>query len=538
MAQDIESQVDGFADLGIDQDVLRAVGDVGYETPTNVQRQAIPALLEGRDVMAQSQTGTGKTAAFAIPMIERVDPGDRAVQGLVLVPTRELSVQVAETIHKLGKFRGIADLPVYGGQPIDRQMRALSRGVQIVVGTPGRLMDHIRRGTLDLSTVTMTVLDEADQMLDMGFIEDIEFILDQVPEPRQIALFSATLPAPIRSLAKRYMHDPVSIAIAKERVTVPEVSQQYVEAPRGAKLEALTRILDMELPESAIVFVRTKREADDLGESLIGRGYLTEVIHGDLSQAQRERALAGFRDGRADLLVATDVAARGLDIPDVSHVINYDIPLDPEAYVHRIGRTARAGRTGTAITFVTPRERGLMKTIERLTGVRLQRIRIPSPADIAERRTQVFRDKLREAIAGGNLTPYFALVDELGDEFDLAEVAAGAISLALDGQVDGQSARETQAAQGSGTAEEGMERLFLRVGRRDGVGPRDIVGAIANEANIPGRAIGSIDIYDNFSFVEIPKADARRVVDALRRATIRGRKVSADIAVPSGERGR
>ncbi len=518
---------DDFNGLSIEPEILRAVHEVGYEQPTPVQQQAIPPLLAGKDVIGQSQTGTGKTAAFAIPLIQGVDTRSRTVQGLVLAPTRELAVQVAETIHKLGKHRNLADLPIYGGQPIDRQLRALARGVQVVVGTPGRVMDHIRRGTLDLSGVRMVVLDEADQMLDMGFIEDIEFILDQIPGERQIALFSATLPGRIRSLARKYLHDPVTLAVAHERLTVPEVTQQYVETSRQAKLEALSRILDLEQPDSAIVFVRTKREADELGESLIGRGYAAEVIHGDLSQAQRERAIAGFRDGRVDLLVATDVAARGLDIPDVSHIFNYDIPLDPDGYVHRIGRTARAGKTGTAITFVTPRERGLMKTIERLTGVRLQRIGIPSPADIAQRRTQLFRDSLREAIGAGHLDPYLTMVAELGDEYDLAEVAAGAIKLALDGQGDGLTAEDAMPA------EKGMERLFMRVGRRDGVAARDIVGAIANEAGVPGREIGSVDIYDNFSFVEVPRQYARKVIDTLTGAKIRGRRVRLDIAVPA-----
>lgn len=516
-----------FDDLQIEPEILRAVREVGYEQPTTVQCQAIPPLLVGRDLVAQSQTGTGKTAAFAIPLIQRVDPEVKWVQALVLAPTRELAVQVAETVHKLGKYRRVIDLPIYGGQPIDRQLRALRRGVQVVVGTPGRIMDHIRRGTLDLAHVRMVVLDEADQMLDMGFIEDIEFILDQIAGAHQTALFSATLPPRIRTLAKRYLGNPITLAVTSEKLTVPEVTQQYVETTRQGKLEALTRILDMEQPESAIVFVRTKRETDELGESLIGRGYSAEVIHGDLSQMQRERAIAGFRDGRTELLIATDVAARGLDIPDVSHIFNYDIPLDPGGYVHRIGRTARAGKTGTAITFVTPRERGLMQTIERLTGVRLDRIRIPSPADIAERHTQIFRDSLRETIAAGHLDGYLYMVAELGDEFDLAEVAAGAIKLALDGQSNGVSAQDEVAT------EEGMERLFIRAGRRDGVGASDLVGAIANEAGISGRDIGSIDIYDNFSFVEIPRQQARHVIDALHGTKIRGRRVTVDIAVPA-----
>jgi ATP-dependent RNA helicase DeaD len=378
--------------------------------------------------------------------------------------------------------------------------------------------------------VRLVVLDEADQMLDMGFIEDVEFILDQIPEDRQIALFSATLPPRIRALARKYMHDPVTLAISQEKVTVPEVEQRYVETTRQGKLDDLTRILDLERPESAMVFVRTKREADELGESLIGRGYLAEVIHGDLNQAQRERTIAGFRDGRADLLVATDVAARGLDIPNVSHVINHDIPNDPEAYVHRIGRTARAGRPGIAITFVTPRERGLLRTIERLIGLKLKRMRVPTPADIAERRAQVFRDALRETIDAGNLEPYLMMIEGLGGDYDLADVAAGAVKLALQQQMGAPTPADGKAE------EDGMDRLFIRAGRRDGVSARDLVGAIANEAGIPGRDIGSIDIYDNFSFVDVPRAQRQRIMDALTRSGVRGRRVAIDIAEPTTPR--
>ncbi len=525
-----EQQTGSFSDLGLQPDVVRAAEEVGYEEPTPVQRQAIPLLLEGRDVLVQSQTGTGKTAAFALPMIQRVDPEERAVQGPVLAPTRELAVQVAETVHKLGKYRHISDLPIYGGQPYDRQLRALKRGVQIVVGTPGRVMDHIRRGTLNLDAVRMVVLDEADQMLDMGFIEDIEFILDETPKDRQIALFSATIPPRIRGLAKRYLHDPATISITSERLTVPEVKQEYVETGRDGKLEALTRILDMELPESAIIFVRTKREADELGETLIGRGYGAEVIHGDLGQAQRERAIAGFRDGRADILVATEVASRGLDIPDVSHVLNYDIPLDPEAYVHRIGRTARAGKSGTAITFVTPREWGLLKTIERLTRVKLERIPIPTNADIRERRVQVLRDALCHTLENEELERYASMLDGLTDQYGAGAVAAAAVKLLLDEEAD------LPEDDVEPEPEPGAERLFIRAGRKQGVSARDLVGAIANGAGIPGKDIGPVDIYDNFSFVGVPRRDAGRVIDALTRSGIRGRSVPVKVAVPEEKR--
>lgn len=524
------TDMNAFGALGVDAQIVQAVHEVGYEEPTPIQRQTIPVLLEGRDLIAQSQTGTGKTAAFAIPIIQKIDPDSNATQALILEPTRELAVQVAETVHKLGKYRHISDLPIYGGQPYDRQLRALKRGVQVVIGTPGRVMDHMRRGTLDLSQVHFVVLDEADRMLDMGFVDDIEYILDEIPASRQIGLFSATLPEPIRKLAQRYMHDPETISTGTGTVTAPNVKQEYVETTRQGKLDALTRIIDMEIPESAIIFVRTKREADELGETLVGRGYLTEVIHGDLSQMQRERAIAGFRDGRAEILVATDVAARGLDIPGVSHVINYDIPEDPEAYVHRIGRTARAGKSGTAITFVTPRERNLLRTIERQVRARLQRKQVPTLADIAARRTQVFRDELRETVEEGNLDSYTLIVEELGNEFDLVEVAAAAIKLAM--------GEEMPLPDGETAQEDGMERLFVRAGRRDGVTARDLVGAIANEARIPGRDIGAIDIYDNFSFVDVPKAEARRIMEALQRSGVRGRPVRVDIAAPREVAGR
>src|SRR5579884_2536830 len=526
-----ESAIDsGFEQLGIGPDVLRALREIGYESPTPIQRQAIPVLMEGRDLMAQSQTGTGKTAAFAIPMIEKVDPEEAAVQGLVLAPTRELSVQVAETIHKLGRYRGVTDVPIYGGQPYDRQLRALKRGVQIVVGTPGRLMDHIRRGTLDLSQVRMVVLDEADQMLDMGFIDDIEFILDQVPEPRQIALFSATIPPRIRSLSKRYLKDPVVLSIARERLTVPEVSQYYVETTRQGKLEALSRILDMEQPESVIVFVRTKRETDELGESLIGRGYLAEVIHGDLSQSLRQRAITGFRDGRADILVATDVAARGLDIPNVSHVINFDIPEDPEAYVHRIGRTGRAGRKGTAITLVTPREQRQFRLIERVIGRKITPMRLPTLADVAARRLELLSESVRGAARSGGLEQYLTAVEQLADELDIAEIAAAAMKLLA--ERDGAASHDGAAEEGRPSAEPGMVRLFVEIGRKQGLRPSDLVGAIANEASVPGRVVGDINIYDQFTFVEVEQEHVARIMEALRQATLRGQRVKVDIARP------
>ncbi|MDA1010941.1 MAG: DEAD/DEAH box helicase, partial [Chloroflexi bacterium] len=368
-----------FLDLQLDADVLRAIDALGFEEATPIQAQTIPLLLAGHDVLAQAQTGTGKTAAFALPLVQRVDTSRREVQALVLEPTRELAVQVAQAVHDLGSTRKVAVLPVYGGQAYDRQLRGLRAGAHVVVGTPGRVMDHIRRGTLDLSTVRTVVLDEADEMLDMGFVEDIEFILGQVPEERQVALFSATVPRRVESLIKRYLREPKRVTIAQDTATAPQTRQMYVVVQQRDKLEALTRILDLESPSSAIVFCRTKREVDDLAANLDGRGYTSVAIHGDISQAQRERLLLAFREGRSELLIATEVAARGLDIPDVTHVFNFDIPDDADAYVHRIGRTGRMGRKGDAVTFVTPREIRQLQYIERAIRKNLREIRIPTP---------------------------------------------------------------------------------------------------------------------------------------------------------------
>jgi ATP-dependent RNA helicase DeaD len=344
-----------FAELGVDPHLLRAVEELGFEEPTPIQEQAIPLMLRGADVIAQAQTGTGKTAAYGLPIIQNLEADARQPQALILCPTRELAVQVAEAIFKMGKYKHVSIVPVYGGQPIERQLRALRQGVHIVVGTPGRIMDHMRRGTLALDRVRTVILDEADEMLDMGFIEDIEWILQQAPTERQTALFSATIPPRIAELARRYMRDPIRVAIPAETLTVPLIRQTYYEVTGQGKTDALTRILDMEEPASTILFVRTKRDADEVSESLQSRGYAAEALHGDMNQSQRERTLARFKRGQVEILVATDVAARGLDIEDVSHVINYDVPYDPESYVHRIGRTGRAGRSGEEVTLITPR---------------------------------------------------------------------------------------------------------------------------------------------------------------------------------------
>jgi ATP-dependent RNA helicase DeaD len=501
-------------------------------------------------VIAQAQTGTGKTAAFALPIIEKLEKGTRRPQALVLTPTRELAVQVAEAFHSYGKYHNVSVLPVYGGQPIERQLRALDRGVQVVVGTPGRLLDHIHRHTLDLSEVRTVVLDEADEMLAMGFIEDIEAILQETPETRQTALFSATMPDPIVKLAKQYMHSAERVTIESEHLTVPQVRQVYYEVGGRDKFEVLTRILDYEAPTSAIIFCRTKSEVDSLGERLIARALPAETLHGDLSQVQRDRVMGRFRTGQVELLVATDVAARGLDVEHVSHVINYDIPLDPEIYVHRIGRTGRAGREGCAITLVTPRERRLLQLIQRVIGTSIQRLRLPTIADVVARRTEAFKETIRETIAQGGLESYLVVAEELGEDYSPTDLAAAAFKMLLGAPPDETEDKlaiepdirqDREPQQGGGGRrrrdrefgpERGMTRLYIDVGRDDGVRPADLVGAIANEAGISGQSIGAIELFDKFAFVEVPNNVSDRVLQALKRTRIRNRKVTPSLARP------
>jgi ATP-dependent RNA helicase DeaD len=541
-----------FQELGLSEPILKAIGELGYEEPTPIQARTIQRVFEGADIIAQAQTGTGKTGAFALPIIQKLDGDKRFPQALILTPTRELAVQVAEAFHSYGKYVHVSILPVYGGQPIERQLRALERGVQVVVGTPGRVLDHIRRGTLKLGDVQSVVLDEADEMLDMGFIEDIETILQETPPERQTMLFSATMPGPIAGLAKRYLKNQERISVEAEQLTVPQIRQVYYEVGGRNKFEVLARILDFETPTSAIIFCRTKSAVDDLGQRLTARAFPAETLHGDLSQIQRDRVMGRFRSNQVEMLVATDVAARGLDIEHVSHVINYDIPLDPESYVHRIGRTGRAGRTGVAVTLVTPRERRLLRLIERVTNSTIQRMRLPTIADVIARRREAFKERMRETIAAGGYENYTIMVEELGEEYDPTELAAAAFKLLLGepagDQEDTLAAEEFEErrderrpsrgeerprrSQGRFGPEHGMTRIYLDVGRDDNVRPADIVGAIANEAGVPGRAVGAIDLYERFSFVEVPENLADRVIKALKRTTIRGRKLAPTIARP------
>ncbi|MFL5758664.1 MAG: DEAD/DEAH box helicase [Thermomicrobiales bacterium] len=538
-----EDFVPSFEDLGLSGALLKSVRDVGYEEPTPIQVKVIPVLLEGADVIAQAQTGSGKTAAFGMPIIESIDPRNRKVQALILCPTRELAVQVAEALHKYGRHKDVETLPIYGGQPYERQFRGLQRGPQIVVGTPGRVMDHMRRNTLNLEAAKFFILDEADEMLDMGFVEDIEWILEQVPEERQTALFSATMPHRIVQLAGKYMKDPVQITVVGKEMTVPETVQTFYEVPRSRKVDALTRIIDAETPSSAMIFCRTKHGVDELGEALLARGYQVETLHGDLSQTQRDRVMRRFRTGQAEILIATDVAARGLDIPDVSHVFNFDVPESAEGYVHRIGRTGRAGKTGAAVTLVTPKETRWLRQIERTIKARIEPRRLPTIADVAERRREAMKEQILNAMKHEEAySPYIETIDELASERDVAEVAAAILKLYADetGRGSTEDMKEddiaTFSSAGVSRGESGMTRLFLSVGRNQNVRPQDIVGAIANEANIPGRSIGAIDILDAYSFVDIPAEFTDRVILAIKDSGIKGRPVNAEIAQPGAGR--
>jgi ATP-dependent RNA helicase DeaD len=553
-----------FADLGLDPRLVQTLAELGYEEPTPIQREAIPPLAAGRDLIGQAATGTGKTAAFALPVLQRLavaageggrDRDRPRPSALVLVPTRELAVQVAEAFHRYGRKLRVNVLPIYGGQAYGPQLRALERGVDVVVATPGRALDHLRRGTMSLDGLAVVVLDEADEMLDMGFAEDIEAILKATPEGRQTALFSATLPPRIVGIAKRHLKDPIKIHVGAEKVAtgeLPRVRQTAYIVPRGHKLAALSRVLDAENPTSAIVFCRRRTEVDELAETLAARGYRGEALHGGMTQDQRSRVMKRFREGGIDLLIATDVAARGLDIEQLSHVVNFDVPCEPESYVHRIGRVGRAGREGVAITLADPREHRQLRDIERATKQKIEVARVPTVADLRARRLELTRAALREAILGADLDHYRVVVESLADEFDVMQVAMAAVKLA---HGDADEAEEEDIPQAEALPPRGERpprsgpgrapapgraprdraprppgdgryvRLFIGAGREAGVRPRDLLGAITGESGIDGRDVGAIEIADRFSLVEVVSPAAEGVIAALRRSKILGLKV-------------
>lgn len=519
-----------FGNLELDSCIVQGLVDMGFEEPTPIQQLAVPLVLAGHDIIGQAQTGTGKTAAFGIPLVARLNFRKRGVQAIIITPTRELAIQVGEEINKIGRYRRARVLPIYGGQSIERQIRSLRQGVHVVVGTPGRLLDHLRRQTLKLDQVSMVVLDEADEMLDMGFIDDIEEILRHTPPERQTLLFSATMPEEISRLARQYMTDPKFVTVSKANITAPSIEQIYYEAPEKHKLEALCRILDTTEITQGIVFCRTKRGVDELVAGLQARGYTAVSLHGDLSQQQRNTVMRQFRSGEVELLVATDVAARGLDIEGVSHVINYDIPQDPEFYVHRIGRTGRAGRSGVAITIITPREYRQLRLIENLTKTRIKRGRLPSIADVAERQREGIKDRLVQIIEEGKLAYYRSVVDPLTDEYDPIDIAAAALKISLDLEPAGEDIDLDTVNFGDTGARPGMVRLFLTLGRKDQTSPAEIVKLFSEESGIPGSKIGSINIYENFSFVEVPEDWANCVISCLHRQNFKGRRLFVEPA--------
>jgi ATP-dependent RNA helicase DeaD len=532
-----------FDDLALRPELLGELRSLGYEEPTPIQRETIPPLIAGRDLIGQAATGTGKTAAFALPLLQRLaaDRSDHPT-ALVLVPTRELAMQVSEAVHRYGRGMGARVLPIYGGQPIGRQLGALRRGVDVVVATPGRALDHIARGTLQLDAISVVVLDEADEMLDMGFAEDIEAILDDTPATRQTVLFSATMPPRIDKLARKYLTDPTRIMIQRPTQAAgeaPLVRQLAYIVARPHKPAALGRLLDVESPDAALVFCRTRTEVDQLTETLNGRGYRAEALHGGMGQEQRDRVMGRLRAGTADLLVATDVAARGLDVEHLTHVVNYDLPSDAESYVHRIGRVGRAGKEGVAITLAEPREHRTLKSIERATKQRIAVEKVPTVADLRTRRLESTRAALTESILEDDLDQFRVVVESLVGEFDVMEVALAAVKLAH--EAGGAAADEEDIPEpaprkddakpgrkprpGRGPAG-GMARVFVGSGRARGIRPKDLVGAIAGESRLSGRDIGAIEIADRYSIVEVPEDAADEVIAALRRSTIKGKKAT------------
>lgn len=516
-----------FGTIQLSKKVHNAIAEMGFEEPSPIQSQTIPLVLEGVDVIGQAQTGTGKTAAFGIPIMEKISTDSRHIQALVLTPTRELAIQVSEELAKIGRFKRIKTFPIYGGQSIERQIKALKFGVQVVIGTPGRLLDHIRRKTIKLDNVKILVLDEADEMLDMGFIEDIEDIMQSISgEERQTLLFSATMPPAIANLARKYMNEPRTITISKEQLTVPLIDQFYYET--RDKLEGLCRVLDIETTGKLIVFCRTKKGVDELVASLQARGYMADGLHGDLSQAQRDRVMKKFREGKLEILVATDVAARGLDIEDITHVVNYDIPQDPESYVHRIGRTGRAGKKGVAFTFIQPREYRQLRLIEKQVKTRIVRKQLPSAADIIDRQRETIKNRLAQTIEQNKFSDYHTIVADLMVDYDVLDIAAAALKLYQEGYKE--TIEESGQPFAKNGSQPGMVRLFINAGRVQKIRPEDVVRTIASEADIPGNIIGVINIYDKFTFVEVPEDVAERVLSVMHKNSINGYRINVEIA--------
>lgn len=517
-----------FNELGLDENILKAIDTMGFEEPSRIQAEVIPVLLEGHDVIGQAQTGTGKTLAFGAPILSRLEREDGKVNSIILTPTRELAIQVNDEMNRIAKFTKVKLLPVYGGQPIDRQISALRRGIDIVVGTPGRVLDLIKRKVLNLGSVRFLVLDEADEMLNMGFIDDIEEIIKSTNEDRQTMLFSATMPAEIKKLAKRYMKPETKhIAILKNQMTVASVAQYYYEVKNKERFESLCRILDVDEPTSAIIFCKTKRGVDELVEGLQGRGYSAEGMHGDMNQNQRINTLRKFKEGSVEFLIATDVAARGIDVENVTHVINYDLPQEVESYVHRIGRTGRANREGVAYTLVTAREYMSLKAIEKVTKSKIKRREIPTVDEIFTSKYKHMLTRIKETLEQESHKRFIPLATELDEEFNLVEVAAALMDMVYSKEV---SYDYTDNAIGSASE---SKRLFLTVGRMDRINPKDLLQFFNENARVNREDVGDIDILEKFSFVNVTESAAESIIKHCSGKKLAGRKVNIEISTKS-----
>ena len=522
-----------FDELNIDERILRAIEDMGFEETSPIQTQAIPAVCEGIDVVGQAQTGTGKTAAYTIPMLMKIDPQIKKPQAIVLCPTRELAVQVAEEIRKLAKYMSdIKVLPVYGGQEIVRQIKSLKTGVQIIVGTPGRVMDHMRRKTVKFDNINMVILDEADEMLDMGFREDMETILTETPEDRQTVMFSATMPKAIMDIARNFQKDARIIKVVRKELTVSNIEQFYYEVRPKNKTEVLCRLIDIYNPRLSVVFCNTKRQVDELISELKGRGYFADGIHGDMKQQQRDRVMDDFRSGKVDILIATDVAARGIDVDDVDMVFNYDIPQDEEYYVHRIGRTGRAGRSGMALSFISGKEVYKLKDIERYCKTKILAKPVPSLDDVKNTKLDNMFDKIRQTIEEGGLTDMVNLVEEHvnQEEYTSMDMAAALLKMLIGDTLD----REDEVEEfhfDTDKDDSRMVRLFINIGKKDKIKPANILGAIAGESGMPGKLVGAIDMMDNYTFVDVPAIHAEKILKAMNdNVQIKGRRVNMEKA--------
>ena len=553
-----------FKDMNVSEEVKKAISDMGFEELTHIQDLSIPPLLEGKDVIGQAQTGTGKTCAFGIPAIEKIDIDSSSVQVLILCPTRELAIQTSEELKSVSKYKkGIDILPIYGGQPIDRQIKALKKHPQIIIGTPGRIMDHMRRHTLKLMDLRMLVLDEADEMLNMGFREDIDIILEKVPEERQTILFSATMPKEIMDLTSKYQKDPTFIKATRKELTVPGIQQFYLEVSEGSKLEVLSRLIDTNNIRLSLVFCNTKRRVDELSSALQSRGYGAEALHGDMKQEQRDRVMSKFRKGNIDILVATDVAARGIDVDDIEAVFNYDIPDDVEYYVHRIGRTGRAGRTGKAFSFVVGREIYKLKDIQRYAKSTISLIKPPTIMDVEERKASALLEKLKDTLKENNYKKYVPYVERFlqelddGGENDGSYIASLDVAAALlkllsvqkgnqanhvpdidDRDINYKSFSDDDFDDNNLGDNGEMVRFFINVGRKNGIQPRHIVESIASSTSLPGKLIGAIDIFDDYTFVDVPRKYASEVLASMKNNTVKGKRINIEKSNKARSKGR